>query len=72
MGQLEVAIIATDTKGLITVFNTGAEHHVRLCRRGNDRAADPSRDHLEAEINAQWAGVDAGAGPPHRRHGRFQ
>ena len=45
--------------------------HVRLCRRGNDRAADPGRDAPRSRDQCAWGGVDAGTGPPHHRHGRF-
>ena len=45
--------------------------HVRLCRRGNDRAADPGLDAPRSRDQCAWGGVDAGTGPPHHRHGRF-
>ena len=46
--------------------------HVRLCGRGNDRAADPGRDTPRSRDQCAWRGVDAGARSPHRRYGRFQ
>src|SRR5271165_3528155 len=52
-GSTQVAIIATDTKGLITVFNTGAERMTGYAAEEMIGRQTPLLMHLEAEINAR-------------------
>ena len=52
-GSTQVAIIATDTKGLITVFNTGAERMSGYAAEEMIGRQTPVVMHLEAEINAR-------------------
>ena len=52
-GSTQVAIIATDTKGLITIFNTGAERMTGYAAEEMIGRQTPLLMHLEAEINAR-------------------
>jgi len=50
-GSTKVAIIATDTNGLITVFNTGAERMSGYAAEEMIGRQTPAMMHLEAELN---------------------
>ena len=55
-----VSIIATDTHGLITVFNHGAEQMLGYASDEMVGKQSPAIIHLESEVLAQGSGADRG------------
>ena len=70
-GSTKVAIMAADTNGLITVFNTGAERMYGYAAEEMIGRQSPVILGLESEINAQWGGIDSEIGSTGFRHRRF-
>lgn len=60
----EVAVIATDTSGLITLFNSGAEHMLGYHAHEIVGQHSPALFHLESEAQARGAELSAECGHP--------
>lgn len=63
-GSTEVAIIAADTNGLITVFNAGAERMLGYTAEEMVGKLTPAVFHLESEVVAQGQTLSAECGRP--------
>ncbi len=60
----EVSVIATDTSGLITLFNSGAEHLLGYQAHEVVGQQSPALFHLESEVRARGAELSAESGRP--------
>ena len=60
----EVSVVATDTSGLITLFNSGAEHLLGYQAHEVIGCQSPALFHLESEVRARSAELSTECGHP--------